>query len=163
MGLVLTRLNTSIANLKQWSISDFDNSVINSINQPPNLQQIREVAQSHNATLVEYSIILDSSSSDDSEFEKMIVIWVIKPTGEIYHRLVSLDEFRVKQAKQGIKFTSISDLIPKVRSSINVRSEKTEKISFKVGDRVYIKNNNDPSLPAYKVIGVNEKTQTLFS
>ena len=47
---------------------------------PPNIQQIQQIAKEQNATLVEYSIIRNQA----------LYIWVIKPTGEITFRWVDL-------------------------------------------------------------------------
>ena len=54
-------------------------SVPTTIN-PPNIQQIQQIAKEQNATLVEYSIIRNEA----------LYIWVIKPTGEITFRSVDL-------------------------------------------------------------------------
>jgi tetratricopeptide (TPR) repeat protein len=48
--------------------------------QPPNLQQIRQIAKAQKATLVQYSTIGNQS----------LYIWVIKPTGEVAFRSVDL-------------------------------------------------------------------------
>ncbi|MEG4147172.1 CHAT domain-containing protein [Microcoleus sp. Pol12B5] len=52
-------------------------SVTTTIN-PPNIQQIQQIAKEQNATLVEYSIVYEA-----------VYIWVIKPTGEITFRSIS--------------------------------------------------------------------------
>jgi CHAT domain-containing protein/tetratricopeptide (TPR) repeat protein len=47
---------------------------------PPSITQIQRIAQSHNATVVEYSLV----------FEQELYIWVIRPSGEIIFRSVDL-------------------------------------------------------------------------
>ncbi|VXD16709.1 CHAT domain-containing tetratricopeptide repeat protein [Planktothrix paucivesiculata] len=47
---------------------------------PPSITQIQRIAQSHNATVVEYSLV----------FEQEIYIWVIRPSGEIIFCSVDL-------------------------------------------------------------------------
>lgn len=47
---------------------------------PPSITQIQRIAQSHNATVVEYSLV----------FEQELYIWVIRPSGEIIFRSVEL-------------------------------------------------------------------------
>jgi CHAT domain-containing protein len=59
-------------------------SVTTTIN-PPNIQQIQQIAKEQNATLVEYSIIRN----------KALYIWVIKPTGEITFRWVDLKSLNI--------------------------------------------------------------------
>jgi CHAT domain-containing protein/Tfp pilus assembly protein PilF len=49
---------------------------------PLNLQQIKNIAKQENATLVQYSTLED----------KLLFIWVIKPTGEIKFEQVNLDK-----------------------------------------------------------------------
>jgi CHAT domain-containing protein len=66
----------------------------------PNLDAIRRIAKTQNATLVEYSIISP----------KLLYIWVIKPTGEIRFRSTPLDPAR-----------SLKQSIASSRSELNVR------------------------------------------
>jgi CHAT domain-containing protein len=66
----------------------------------PNLDAIRRIAKTQNATLVEYSIISP----------KLLYIWVIKPTGEIRFRSTPLDPTR-----------SLKQSVIGSRSEINVR------------------------------------------
>jgi CHAT domain-containing protein len=72
----------------------------------PNLEAIRRIAKTQNATLVEYSIISP----------KLLYIWVIKPTGEIRFRSTPLDPAR-----------SLKQSIASSRSEINVRGRSTIK------------------------------------
>ena len=51
---------------------------------PPTLAEIQQIAQSHQATLVEYSVIADKTSADK------LYIWVVQPNGQITFREVSL-------------------------------------------------------------------------
>ncbi|MCT7971850.1 CHAT domain-containing protein [Laspinema olomoucense] len=52
---------------------------------PPTIQDIQQVAAEQNATLVEYSIVVDNSAKNSS-----LLIWVVKPTGAIAFREVDL-------------------------------------------------------------------------
>src|SRR5919202_1185428 len=52
---------------------------------PPNIQQIQQIAKEQNATLVEYSTIGNEA----------LYIWVIKPTGEITFRSVDLKSLNI--------------------------------------------------------------------
>lgn len=49
--------------------------------EPPTIDQIQQIAQAQNATLVEYSLV-----------DEEVYIWVVQPTGEIHFRQQSLDE-----------------------------------------------------------------------
>ena len=68
---------------------------------PPNIEQLKQIAQSHQATLVEYSIISETTFFHSSRQhsgsrnifpgeEQTLLIWVIKPTGEIQFRQIDL-------------------------------------------------------------------------
>jgi CHAT domain-containing protein/Flp pilus assembly protein TadD len=67
----------------------------------PSLEQIRSIAKTQNATLVEYSII----------DQKQIYIWVIKPNGEISFKRSELNES-----------VAIAQLVANSRASIGVHS-----------------------------------------
>ncbi len=67
----------------------------------PNLDQIRSIAKTQNATLVEYSII----------DQKQIYIWVIKPNGSI--------TFKTSELKNSV---AIAELVADSRASIRIES-----------------------------------------
>ncbi|MEG5042856.1 MULTISPECIES: hypothetical protein [unclassified Microcoleus] len=67
-------------------------SVPTTIN-PPNIQQIQQIAKEQNATLVEYSTI----------WNQALYIWVIKPTGEITFRSVDLKSLGASQFCKSLK------------------------------------------------------------
>ncbi|HBE18166.1 MAG TPA: Fis family transcriptional regulator [Cyanobacteria bacterium UBA11149] len=72
---------------------------------PPTIEQIKQTAKNHNATLVEYSIIYD----------KLLLIWVIQPTGEIEFRQVDMTRLFEKDIKE------LSDIVAKTRQFIGVK------------------------------------------
>ncbi len=71
----------------------------------PTIQQIQQIAQEQNSTLVEYSII---------DLGNLLLIWVIKPNGEIAFR--SLDLKPLWQQEN----TSVSDLVLQARKSFGI-------------------------------------------
>lgn len=74
---------------------------------PPTIEEIRQIAQEQQATIVEYSIInLD-----------YLFIWVIKPTGEIVFRSVYLKPLKDQQN------VSLSDLIVQARESLGIKEK----------------------------------------
>jgi len=75
------------------------------------LQQIRQVARDHRATLVEYSIIHD-------EVENRLLIWVVKPTGEVVFRQVDLKSQPIP----------LRDLVTRSRESIGVRGRGARRL-----------------------------------
>jgi CHAT domain-containing protein/tetratricopeptide (TPR) repeat protein len=70
------------------------NISVNDVNiAPPNIQSIQNIAKTQNATLVEYSILYEESEVEEvkpSTKEAQLLIWVVKPTGEIVLRQVDL-------------------------------------------------------------------------
>lgn len=86
----------------------------------PNLPLLRQIAKTQNATLVEYSTFYDRLKAgcigDINAWGQNVklVTWVIKPTGEIEHRLVDLKPFLQQQN------LSLVDLVLDSRNSIGV-------------------------------------------
>lgn len=76
---------------------------------PPNLEQIQQIAKEQEATIVEYSIV-----NSGCRFIDHLFIWVIKPTGEIKFRPVYLQPLKEQQN------TSLSKLVTQARESIGV-------------------------------------------
>lgn len=77
----------------------------------PNIEKIREIAKTQNATLVEYSLI-DSSprfATPGKVLATELLIWVVQPTGE-----VALHQLDLKE----LQMNNISDLVSETRQSI---------------------------------------------
>src|SRR4028118_777886 len=106
-------------------------SVPTTIN-PPNIQQIQQIAKEQNATLVEYSIIRNEA----------LYIWVIKPTGEITFRSVDLksldinlpeasEETRVSAAlgRRGLneQDTALAEMIRGTREALGVSGDTANR------------------------------------
>jgi CHAT domain-containing protein len=95
---------------------------------PLTIEQIKQTAREHRATLVEYSIINDDVQGKQQTQESDLLIWVISPSGEVTLRRVNLKPL----LKQN---TSLSDLIITTREAIGLRSSgldsTVEKRQFK--------------------------------
>ncbi|MBS9396146.1 MAG: CHAT domain-containing protein [Dolichospermum sp. OL03] len=76
-----------------------------------NFTEIQQVAQTQNATLVEYSLFNN----------KKLLIWVIQPTGKITLRQINLDSLNISDLKE---------LIINSRQSIGVRGKSIEIVSL---------------------------------
>ncbi|MGI0493757.1 tetratricopeptide repeat protein [Alkalinema pantanalense CENA528] len=76
--------------------------------QAPNIDAIRQIAKTQNATLVQYSIAYDNQ----------LYIWVIKPTGEVIFRSTQLDSSQ-----------PLTQLVSNSRSDLGVRGRAGIKIS----------------------------------
>jgi len=57
---------------------------------PPTIQQIKQIAKQQNATLIEYSITYNASKVQGKKWLPELLIWVVKPTGEVTFRSVDL-------------------------------------------------------------------------
>jgi CHAT domain-containing protein/Flp pilus assembly protein TadD len=93
---------------------------LNTATQPPNIQYIRQIAQQHNATLVEYSIAL-----------KDFYIWVVKPNGEVIFRKVNLEKTNLAKMAED---TRIAAALYAARgrggtSNVGIDSETSPQVS----------------------------------
>ncbi|MFE1745134.1 CHAT domain-containing protein, partial [Coleofasciculus sp. H7-2] len=84
---------------------------------PPNIQQIQQIAKQQNATLVEYSIIYDDFKIQGKQepHESELYIWVIQPTGEVAFRRADLKPLWQQQN------TTLPQLVVNSRKSMGVR------------------------------------------
>nr|WP_199302475.1 CHAT domain-containing tetratricopeptide repeat protein [Coleofasciculus sp. FACHB-129] len=84
---------------------------------PPNIQQIQQIAKQQNATLVEYSIIHDEFKIQGKQevHESELYIWVIPPSGVVSFRRVDLKPLRQQQN------TTLPQLVVNNRESMGVR------------------------------------------
>ena len=106
-------------------------SVPTTIN-PPNIQQIQQIAKEQNATLVAYSTIGNQA----------LYIWVIKPTGEITFRSVDLKslDINLPQVTEGARVsaalgtrglndrdTALAEMIRGTREALGVSGDTANK------------------------------------
>ena len=89
----------------------------------PNIEKIREIAKTQNATLVEYSLI--DSSPRFATLGKVsateLLIWVVQPTGEVALRQLDLKELQTKDLQyqqHSDRPEYISYLLDKTKKSI---------------------------------------------
>ena len=89
--------------------------------QPPNIQKIKQIAKSQNATLVQYSIIYDDFKIAGKEEYKQseLYIWVIKPSGEVTFRKADLKPLWKE------KNTTLDELVSTTRKSLDVGDERS--------------------------------------
>ncbi|MEC4811852.1 MAG: tetratricopeptide repeat protein [Scytonema sp. PMC 1069.18] len=95
---------------------------------PPTLSEIKQIAQQQNSTIVEYSIV-DSGN--------LLLVWVVKSTGEITCRLVNLQLVYQKYN------TSLENLVADSREVIGARGRSTsrdENIKTQERDAVRLKS-----------------------
>ncbi|MHC5854782.1 CHAT domain-containing protein [Nostoc sp.] len=115
-ALLITESSRSRAFLELLSRRLSPNQNIPLSIKPPNIQQIKQIAKEQNATLVEYSIsyrdfkVQGKKQTQESE----LLIWVIKPSGEVTFRRIDL-KFLWQQQK-----ISLADLVVNSRNSIGV-------------------------------------------
>ncbi|HAX79740.1 MAG TPA: Fis family transcriptional regulator [Cyanobacteria bacterium UBA11372] len=111
--------------------------------------QIQQIALDQNATLVEYSIL-------DTEFKGInklvLLIWVIKPTGEVAFRSVDLTSLDIP----------LKNLVPDTRQSIGVRNrgQNQQQLAFLPGDLIKL-NTDAPDSEPWEVVAVDTTARML--
>ncbi len=98
--------------------------------QPPTIEQIKQIAQSQNATIVEYSIVPD----DEFKFQgrlrgtaSELLIWVVQPTGKVAFRRVNLKRLQQQQKQaQSTARSSLEDFVTASRIFAGPRARKGE-------------------------------------
>jgi CHAT domain-containing protein len=87
----------------------------------PNIEQIKQIAKSQNATLVQYSITYDDFKVEGKPQTKKskLYIWVVKPTGKIAFKQVDLTFIN----------KSLEELVISARDSIGVRGSNMFDVS----------------------------------
>jgi CHAT domain-containing protein len=113
--------------------------------QPLTLAQIQTVAKNAKATLVEYSIL-----KDDRGQESELLIWLVKPTGEILFKQINLQsqetgektggnslENALMEATRGQQTTSLSSLAWSVRETMLNRSNGQTKSAAPSTQKAY--------------------------
>jgi CHAT domain-containing protein len=94
-------------------------------------EQIKQVAKQQNATIVQYSIINDEFviAGQKQTQESELLIWVIKPTGEIALRQVNLKRLWQKEN------ISLSDLVAGSRGRMGTQHRNNKKIKVFPGEK----------------------------
>ncbi|MCT7952929.1 CHAT domain-containing tetratricopeptide repeat protein [Ancylothrix sp. C2] len=121
---------------------------------PPNITEIQQIARTHNATLIEYSIIPEDGFLRQGKLRGEageLFIWVVQPTGQIHFRRQNLKSFNL----------SIKELIPSSRISLGVRSRgETETLAFAAGDLVKLKDDA-PDWEPWQVVKIDQTSKQI--
>jgi len=89
---------------------NYNGSTITAVMAEPTIEQIQQIAQERNATLIEYSII-DNPLAEANQPEELY-IWVIEPTGKITFRQSNLTQLWQKEK------TTLTDYVSNIRQSL---------------------------------------------
>jgi CHAT domain-containing protein/tetratricopeptide (TPR) repeat protein len=134
---------------------------------PPRLtiEQIKQIAQQQNATLVQYSIIGGDFNTENKlqNKESELYIWVIKPTGEVKFHPVDLKPLWQKQS------TSLNDLVKNALKDLGVAIDNTRgannqpnnQQNFVVDDLVRRNAEDRKNDPPWRVVAVNPQNRTV--
>jgi CHAT domain-containing protein/lipopolysaccharide biosynthesis regulator YciM len=103
--------------------------------QPPTIEQIKQIAQAHNATLVEYTIVPDDEFKFQGKLRgkaSELFIWVVQPTGKVDFRRIDLKFLQQEQgqAQSGTGSTSLEELVStsrRMRGAWASRGERARK------------------------------------
>jgi len=101
---------------------------------PPTIKEIKQIAKTQNATLVQYSIVYDPLKIQGKEewLQSALYIWVIKPTGEIAFKQVDLKSLK----------TPLKDLVTNSRRFIGIFGRG---IAVESTENPVIKDRNSPN------------------
>lgn len=145
--LILTTItpsyNSAIANDNSPTLSSnkisFKQTKIQSIAKPltkqsskspesANTEQMKQIAKQQNATIVQYSVIADESTVNNTGEIKQseLYIWVIKPTGEIEFRQIDLKTW------EKIENNSFLNLFRRTRRNLGARSVSLKGSGLKI-------------------------------
>jgi CHAT domain-containing protein/Tfp pilus assembly protein PilF len=98
--------------------------------QPPTIEQIKQIAQSQNATLVEYSIVPDDEFKVQGKLRgtaSELLIWVVQPTGKVAFRRVNLKLLQQQQKQaQSTARSSLENFVTASRIFDGPRARKGE-------------------------------------
>ncbi|MGB3517547.1 MAG: CHAT domain-containing tetratricopeptide repeat protein [Elainellaceae cyanobacterium] len=120
----------------------------------PTLDEIRRIAQTQQATLVQYSIVPDHAFKFQGRqrgADAELWIWVVQPTGDIHFQQVDLTDLDI----------SLETLVTETRSSIGIRPRsRSQPMEFQIGDRV--RRDGDPlSWLPYEILVIDHETELL--
>ncbi len=109
-------------------------------------EEIKQVAKKQNATIVQYSIINDEFviAGKKQTQESELLIWVIKPTGEIALRQVNLKPLWQKEN------TSLKDLVAVINMRMGARNRNNKGV-IKV-ETIKELNSNQELLKLYQIL-----------
>ncbi|BAZ40687.1 hypothetical protein NIES4101_66480 [Calothrix sp. NIES-4101] len=103
LSLLICSLGIAIDTSSIFSKDNLKADNFNSL--PLNLEQIKQVVKTQNATIVQYSILYDEIIVNGKKQmqESRLLTWVIKPNSEIFMREINLQARRCKQRFSFIK------------------------------------------------------------
>jgi CHAT domain-containing protein/tetratricopeptide (TPR) repeat protein len=127
----------------------------------PTIEEIKQIAKTQNATLVQYSIIYDDFKTQGKIKVKQskLYIWVIQPTDKITFKLVDITPLQQQNTSLENLITDTLTSIAQDKYAVNPTRGNTQPI-FKIGDRVRLKDDMAKDTP-WIVLGVNSDTLTL--
>ena len=129
--------------------------------QSPTIEEIKQIAKTQNATLVQYSIIYDDFKTQGRTKAKQskLYIWVIQPTGKITFKLVDITSLQQQNTSLETLITDTLTSIAQDKYAVNPTRGNTQPI-FKIGDRVRLKDDMAKD-PPWIIVAVNGDKLTL--
>jgi len=102
-------------------------STLNS--EPPTIEQIKQIAQAQQATLVEYALVPDEQFKFQGKLRgeaSELLIWVVQPTGKVAFRRVDLKFLRSQEQAANDTLTALDELVNTSRILQGPRLRKGE-------------------------------------
>ncbi|GAB1544636.1 CHAT domain-containing protein [Scytonema sp. NUACC21] len=104
-------------------------------NNPPTIEQIRQITRKQKSTIVEYSITYNSDfrlKNQDVSWLSQILIWVIQPSGEIRFRSIDLKHLWQEQN------TSLVNLVNSTREAMGVGGRDAMRTKIPKNSKQYL-------------------------
>ncbi|MEO1399857.1 MAG: CHAT domain-containing tetratricopeptide repeat protein [Cyanobacteria bacterium J06635_1] len=129
------------------------------VSEAPNIDQIRQIAQEQQATLVEYTLVPDDSFKFQGKQRgtaDRLYIWVVQPSGEVDFRQVELQS--ILQEKD----LTLTNLVQTARDRSGIRGESDTRnwATLRPGDRVR-REGDLPEWEPYEVTAVDPQAGTV--
>lgn len=124
---------------------------------PPTIKQLQQIAQAHDATFVEYSLLFEESLFQGKLRGKAstLLIWVVQPTGKVVFRRIDLKPLWQQNN------TSLENLVATSRDDFSLRDwSDPAQPPIKAGDLIRRKGD-PPNFPPKQVVTVNAQKGTV--
>lgn len=132
--------------------------------QPPSIEQIKQIARTQKATLVEYTIVPDIDFKFQGKLRgpaTALYIWVVQPTGKVAFQKVDLKS--LEQSPGGTNPTSLEDLV-RISRDLNGPGATRSKMVRKQLHKLLIEPIADwlPKEPTERVIFMPQESLFLL-
>ncbi|MBT9316592.1 CHAT domain-containing protein [Leptothoe spongobia] len=137
---------------------------------PPSIEQMKQIAQTQNSTLVEYTIIREQvadaphGASVQTAIEPedvQLYIWVVQPTGQVNLRQIALKSELQPKGTTLVKLVETSRDRSGIRGALTPATGETSRsLAIRPGDQVR-RQGDPPNAVPYNVIAIDPRADTV--